>query len=353
MPMDDKAASKPNKDKPPQYPLPKKVAILYSDVKREYFPTEEQFITEKEAKEEAQVVANYLEKMGVSAQLFPGNPDVVQSLRKSKPDMVINMVSSIRGQEFLSASIPGTLELLEIPYTGAGILAESIVYNKFLTKKLLQQNGVPVPNYQLFNTPQDKLDQELRFPLISKLNEIHGAVEITKDAVSDEEKHLRERLKFLINTYKQPVLVEEFIVGREITCFLIMGLNKKVYMAEKIFDRPGEKYVFATYEDQWGIDAKTSYHYEKYEDPILREYVKKAFEITKMDDYGKFDVRLDSSGRYFFIDSNSNPAFGPAEADCALGYVTTLYGVDFEEILRRLLINTMFSPDPKTNGNSI
>ena len=320
--------------------LPKKIAILYSDVKREYFPTNAQYITEKDAKKDAEIVARYIKKFGIEVKLFPGNAHLSQNLRKYKPDMVINLVDSIKGNESLQSAIPGILELLDIPYTGGDILGLSLTTNKFLTKKLEEQNGVPVPNYQMFKTYTDYLVPNLRFPLISKLNETHGSVEITKDAVSETEKHLRDRIKFLTQTYKQPVIVEEFIVGREITAILLEGLNKKVYLAEKVFHKTDEKYVFATFEDQW-ISKIPVFEYAKYEDPILREYVKKAFDVTKMYDYGKFDIRLDQSGRYFFIDSNCNPAFGPKEADVAISSILSLYGITFSEILKRLLLNTM------------
>jgi len=59
-----------------------------------------------------------------------------------------------------------------------------------------------------------------------------------------------------------------------------------------------------------------------------------------MADYAKFDIRLDQSGRYFFIDTNCNPAMGPKELDVALSVILDLYGVDFEEILRQLIVNT-------------
>jgi D-alanine-D-alanine ligase len=177
--------------------------------------------------------------------------------------------------------------------------------------------------------------------LISKLNEIHGAVEITRDAVSENEKHLRDRLKFLIQTYNQPVLVEEFIVGREITGILLEGLNKKIYMGEKVFPENDEKYKFATFEEQWLEHGKESYHYQRYDDTILPEYIRKAFEMTRMADYGKFDIRIDSSGRYYFIDSNSNPAFGPKELDVAMSSILDMYGISFTEILKRLILNTM------------
>ncbi len=328
--------------------LPEKVGIIYSDVKREYFPTEAQYITEKDAKRDAETISNYLRKMNIKTVLYPGNSSLTEKLKKGKPDMVLNLVDSVKGSESLSSVVPGVLELLEIPYTGADVLGMSIDGNKFIVKKLLQQNGIPVPNYQLFNTPSDYLDPTLRFPLISKLNEVHGAVEITENAVSENEKHLRERLKFLIKTYKQPVIVEEFIVGREITAILLEGLNKKVYLAEKIFQKKDKKYLFATFEDQWISEGYTSFHYGKYEDPILKEYVKKAFDVTKMYDYGKFDIRIDQSGRYFFIDSNCNPAFGPKETFAAISVILDIYGISFTEILKRLLLNTIRDAQGKT-----
>ena len=60
-----------------------------------------------------------------------------------------------------------------------------------------------------------------------------------------------------------------------------------------------------------------------------------------MTDYGKFDVRVDASNRYFFIDSNTNPAFGPKELNVGISLVLDLYGIGFNEILRRLIINTL------------
>jgi D-alanine-D-alanine ligase len=320
--------------------LPKKVGITYSDVRRDDFPTEAQFITEKDAEQDARLIGDYLEKMGIAVCLQPGNADLPERLNHSRPDMVINLVDSVKGQESLAATIPGVLELLDLPYTGAGVLGLSLDTNKFLIKKLLQQNGVPVPNHQLFNTPEDYLDPTIRFPLISKLNAIHGSVEITREAVSENEKQLRKRLRFLIRTYKQPVLVEEFISGRELTAIVLHEKKKKVYLAEKVFHHPDDKYVFLTFEDQWLSGLNAAVHYKKYSDPFLNEYVKKAFSVTRMADYAKFDIRLDQSGRHFFIDSNCNPALGPKEQDVAISVILDLYGMPFEEILKKLVLNT-------------
>lgn len=324
------------------------IVILYSDAKREYFATDEHYRTEAEVFERATSIAPIFEELGAATHLLPGNETLGSRLRDLKPTLVLNLVDSIRGQEYLAPSIPGTLELLDIPYTGSGILGMSINYNKFLTKKLLEQYGLPTPHYQLMSEANEPINTLLRYPLISKINDIHGSVEIDETAVSENERQLRERVRRLIATYKQDVLVEEFIVGRELSAIVFEGLKRKVYVAEKVFNEermPGP-YKLASFDAVWQDEEedpmKQIYHYEKFESSDwLKEDIKKAYEVLKMEDYAKFDLRLDQSGRYYFIDPNVNPAFGPKEEDCAMGTIMAMYGVEFPEILKRLVTNTL------------
>jgi D-alanine-D-alanine ligase-like ATP-grasp enzyme len=111
--------------------FPKFIGVLYSDVKREYFPSEEQYISEVGVIDEAKVIASYLEKMGIKAKIYPGNSELSRNLEEDKPDMVFNLVQSVRGREELEPTIPAMLELLEIPYTGTGMLGLSITHNLF------------------------------------------------------------------------------------------------------------------------------------------------------------------------------------------------------------------------------
>ncbi len=327
------------------------ISILYSEAKREYFPTEQQFITEEEVFHRSEIIKKYFEKMGLEVTLLPGNESSVKRLEKKNTDLVLNLVDSIRGQEDLSPVIPATLELLNIPYTGSGIMGLAINANKFLTKTLLLQNGVPVPHFQLFNSPGDPLDYQLRFPLIVKLNEIHGSVEISENSVVENERDLRKKIDELMRVYKQPVLVEEFVVGRELTVLIFEGINKKVYAGERVFLNGG-KYKIVSFEAAWGEEDK--YKYKKYPmDENLKNYVKKAFELLKMDDYGRFDIRMDEAGRYYFIDANANPALGPKESQCAFGTVLDLYNVDFDDVLKRLIINTLKSGQPIPNASPV
>ena len=333
------------------YKLPQKVAVLYTDAKREYFPTEALYITEQDAEKEANIITSYIEKLGIECRALPADLNLIDNLKEFKPEMVFNLVYSVKGSDYSAATVPAILDFLEIPYTGADFFGYAFNTDKFLVKEVLQRAGIPVPHYQLFTTPNDPIDYNLRFPLISKLNEVHCGVEITKDSISENEKHLRERLKYLITTYKQPVVVEEFIAGREVTAILLEGLNKKVYLGEKMFFNPDEKYNFVTFEEQLlGESNAATFKYEKFDDPVIREYVKRAFDATRMYDYAKFDIRIDQSGRYYFIDANCNPAFGPKIMDVALSSILSIYGISFYEILRRLINNTLYGsqPDPRT-----
>ena len=320
---------------------PSSVGILYSHVRREDFPTEAQYITEKDAEHDARVIGEYLGAFGLDVQLYPGDPQLPQRLRQDRPEILLIWSNSVNGKENLAAAIPGVLELLEIPYTGADMLGMALDTNKFFIKELLQRNGLPVPIFQLFTSAEDYLDPTLRFPVISKLNAIHGSVEITAEAVSENEKQLRKRLRKLIRTYDQPVLVEEFVGRREITAILLEGSRKKVYLAEKIFRDTEGPYVYLTFDDQWLTEMNAAFYYQPYRDPVLSEMVRKAFSVAHMGDYGKFDIRLDEAGRYYFIDTNCNPALGPKELDVAIAQILDLYGVSFYELLKRLLLNTV------------
>ncbi len=317
------------------------ICILYSEAKRKYFPTHEQFITEEEVIHRARLIGRILENMGYRIKLLGGNEELPNNLKLIKPQMVINLVDSVRGQESLCPVIPATLELLNFAYTGSGQMGLAINSNKFFTKTLLEEHGIRVPKFQLFSSPKDKLDKHIKFPLIVKLNEIHGSVEITQDSVVKNEKKLRKRISYLTRLYKQPILVEEFIFGRELTTLIVDGVHKKLYCGERVFI-DGGKYKIVSFNAAWGDEDE--YTYRKFlPSKELKEDLKKAFDILKMDDYARFDLRIDKRGRYYFIDANANPALGPKEAKCAVGTLLDLYNVSFKDVLRRLIANTLKS----------
>lgn len=327
--------------------LPRKVAILYSDVKREYFKTEQEFLTEEGADIYAGDVATYVAKMGIDVTTIAGDDNMAENLHKYSPDMVVNLVDSIRGNASLGSAIPGVLEVLHIPYTGAGTLGWALGTNKFVMYQLLQSSGVPVPSHQLVTSTSDMIDPELRYPLFPKLNYEHSSIGIAEDSICHNERELRAKIKDLLTTYKQPILIDEFIAGIEVTAAVLDGINTKVYAVHrKVGDREDD---VVTFDKKWRDWLDMSY--SKYEDGTLKDYVKEAFDILKMSDYARIDIRVDAAGRFYFIDPNCNPFFGPPkETHATYSMILDMYGITFEETLKRMFLNTLI--DARLNGNS-
>ena len=328
-------------------PLPKKVAILFSDVKREYFATEEMYLSEEGADLYASEVAKYVAKMGIDVVTIAGDDHMTENLQKFNPDMAINLVDSVRGQSTLGSSVPGVLEILHIPYTGAGTLGWALGTNKFLMYQLLQSRGIPVPTHQLVSSSTDMIDPELRYPLFPKLNYEHSSIGIADDSICHNERELRAKLKDLITTYKQPVLIDEFIAGIEVTAAVLDGLNTKVYAVQRKVGGGTEDVV--TFDKKWRDWLDMTY--VKYEDPVLKNYVKQAFDLLKMSDYARIDIRIDAAGRYYFIDPNANPFFGPPqETHATYSMILDMHGVSFEETLKRMFLNTLQDARGDNNG---
>ncbi|MFA6185531.1 MAG: hypothetical protein WC720_05305 [Candidatus Shapirobacteria bacterium] len=316
-----------------------KIAIIYTDVKRKYFQNKEDFITEEHADLYANDIAAYVSKLKISVETFPCDDNIAFNLKKYKPDMAINLVDSIRGKSWLGSSIIGLLEILNIPYTGAGALGWSIGSNKFVMYKLMETNGIPVPNHQLMSNHFEMINPTLRYPLFPKLNIEHSSIGIDENSICENEKELRAKLKDLFKKHKQDVLVDEFIAGIEVTSAVLDGINTKVYTVQR--KTMGDtKEDIMTFEKKW--KNWDNIIYEKYDAPKLKEYVKKTFDILKMSDYARIDTRIDASGRLYVIDPNCNPFFGPAkETHATYSIILDMYGIDFIETLKRIISNTI------------
>lgn len=329
--------------------LPKKVAIIYSDVRREYFLTEDEYISEVGADIYANDIAQYILKMGIDVICLACDKNIANNLKKYKPCMVLNLVDSVRGQSNLGSSIIGLLEIMNIPYTGAGILGWSIGTNKFVMYQLMQSNGIPVPNHQLVSSYSEMIDPNLRYPLFPKLNVEHSSIGIDENSICENEKQLRFKLKELIEKYKQPILVDEFIAGIEVTSAVLESVNTKVYTVKRSTGQETKEDVM-TFNKKW--KDWENINYEKYDQPYLKEYVKKTFDILKMSDYARIDIRIDASGRFYFIDPNCNPFFGPIkETHATYSIILDMYGIDFEETLKRIFANTL--KDAQNNSTTV
>ncbi len=317
----------------------KLVAVAYSYVERDMFPTEDAYIAEVEVQDRAQQVIKELEKLGIHAKGYPANQYFVTNLLVDDPNLVLNLVDTLRGKDALQTTVPAALELANIPYTGTGMQGLVIGNNRHLTKQLLMAFDIPTPEFQYIRRAGTAIDQELGLPLIVKLNESGGSVGINNDAVQENYDASQKKVDDMITTYKIPVIVERFIDGTEINAVVFEdGKRKHVFLAEKVFRQSTDgKHFFTSLET---YNDPKAWKYKRVEEPLASKITKlaeRAFVGLGFKDYAKFDIRVeDKTGTPYFSDCNPNTAFGPG-SDIPLTEVAKLYGVSFQDLLASLM----------------
>lgn len=320
----------------------KLVVVAYSHVEIDMFPTRNAYWAELEVEERAEDVVKIIEEIGINVKGMPGDPYFLTNLLVDKPDIVLNLVDTIKGKDRLQTSVPAALELSNIPYTGASMEGLVIGNNRNLTKRLLIAYDIPTPKFQFIRRVGTAVKEEIGFPVIVKLNESGGSVGIDNHAVKETTKGAQTRVDDLISKYKMPVIVEHFISGPEITVAIFDdGQKKNVFLGQKVFrKKPDGKYYFTS------IESYEDYHAYKYipvAEPLktkISQLAIRAFNGLHHKDYAKFDIRVDeSSNTPYFTDSNPNTAFGPNTKDTGLPFteLAEMYGVSFKELVMSLL----------------
>ena len=324
----------------------KLVAVAYSFVDRALFPNEEAYKAEAEVEERAQQVIEEIKKLGLEAKGYPGDQYLLTNLLVDRPDVIVNLVDTVRGKDKLASTIPAFLEYANIPYTGCGVTGMVIGSNRHLFKELLDYNKIPTPEYKFIKDLRSNTPPPFDPPYIAKLNESGGSMGIDNKAVKETANQIMKKVEELQTEYRIPVLVEKFIDGPEVTAVVFDdGKTRHVLMAEKKYRlKPDGKYGFTSIES---YDIPNAAKYVAVEEELeqkIADLCSKAFDILRFSDYAKFDIRVDDMDMTpYFIDCNPNTALGPGDQPMTL--VMGLHGIEFRDILASLLSKHVQSPE--------
>jgi D-alanine-D-alanine ligase len=324
----------------------KLVAVAYSFVDRSFFPTEDAYIAEKEVEERAQEVMEEIRQLGLEVKGYPADQYLLTNLLIDHPDVIVNLVDTVRGKDKLASTIPAFLEYANIPFTGCGITGMVVGSNRHLFKELLTANQIPTPEYKFIKDLRSNTPPPFEPPYIAKLNESGGSMGIDNKAVKETVAQIQKKVEELSTNYKIPVLVEKFIDGPEITAVVFDdGKTRHVLLAEKRYKmKPDGKYGFTSIESYDNPNAAKFHPVEEELEKKVSELCSKAFDILRFSDYAKFDIRADKETMTpYFIDCNPNTALGPG--DQPMTQVMGLHGIDFPDILASLLSKHVESPE--------
>lgn len=265
---------------------------------------------------------------------------------RRKIDLVFNYSEGLYGRD-REAQIPAILEMLQIPYTGGSPLSYAIGLNKVKTKEILAYHQIPTPKWQVFKTGREQLEKKLKFPLLAKPQAEGSSKGIFAKNLVFNEKHLRKVVKELLKEYKQPVLVEEFLEGREFTVGVLGYPPRVLPIIEVRFDElPKGMPKFDHFEAKWLYDnpkfkadplicpAPISKKLEK----EIEKNVLKAFEVLELADWARFDLRLDKKGKPNILEVNCPAGLNPdPKENSRFPRAARVAGIDFSQLLQTII----------------
>ena len=265
----------------------------------------------------AEAYAEALREAGHQVFMHEGNAYLGPWLDEVRPDLCFNTCEGFGG-ESREAQVPALLEMMGVRYSGPTPLAAAITQDKPTTKRILRYYGLPTPPFQVFHTPDDALKPSLRFPLFVKPAHEGTGMGIHNESIVFNERQLRDRVAWTMEAYQQPVLVEAYIAGRELTCGLV-GNGDDVHFF------PINEVDFSGYPPElwpiYGFVQKIelgSLYRNKCPAPLSEQLARKVqrlthqtFKVTGCRDFARVDFRLDEQGRLFILEINALPGITP------------------------------------------
>ena len=275
---------------------------------------------------------------------------VISSINKFNPDVIYNFVESVEGISSYEYCMAGLFELLGVEITGCSPITLGNCLNKARAKAILKSRGILTPEYRTLKKTKRFTEKEikLRYPMILKLMNEDASIGISEFSVVKNYTELRKQFSFLVETYNQDIILEEFIQGRELNVAILGG--KVLPVSEINFGGLPEEFPnIVTYDGKW-TEGSVYYNHTKPVCPaVLPARIKKniqtialaSYDALNCRDYARVDIRLSNDGVPYVIEVNPNPdissdsGFARAAAADGLSYDDLLYTIANFALIRK------------------
>jgi len=264
-------------------------------------------------------VAEALARLGHEPTMheLDGTPRSLLALARLECDLVFNLTESFGNDDTADFKIAGFLELVGKKYTGSGTHGLMLAQDKAIAKKIFAFHGIHTPVFAKSFRGRLDFSHDLQFPVIAKPAREDGSIGIEFCAVANSIRELMERMDWLHANFDSPVLIEEYIEGREMYVGVI-GNDKPEALPVVELDLsklPDGTPRIASAEVKWGKgtgayrDTKSAIATDLAEESLLalQQTAVAAYQALELRDYGRVDMRLQSNGRVHVIEVNPNP----------------------------------------------
>jgi D-alanine-D-alanine ligase len=300
-------------------------------------------------------IATALESLGHDVVHLEANSELPSRLMESKIDLVFNIAEGLSGRN-REAQVPALCELCGIPYTGSDAATLALALDKALAKRLLRQHGILTPAFQVMTTGREKLSPTLRFPLIVKPIAEGSSKGIAAKGVVDDEPGLRKIVRELIEKYKQPALLEEYISGREFTVGLLGDRRPRVLPPMEIIFKDNSN-TRPVYDYEVKQDWPKYVYYQcpakltPQELKAVERAARETFQALDCRDVGRVDLRMDAQGNVYVLELNPLPGLTPEHSDLVL--IGKAAAMDYRTLIAEILAGGLKRlREKKRDGNS-
>jgi D-alanine-D-alanine ligase len=272
-------------------------------------------------------------------------------------DLVFNICEGLRGAG-REAQVPALLDLYEIPYTFADPCVMSVCLHKGLTKAVVRDAGLPTPRFRVVTEPADLRDLPLPFPLFTKPVAEGTGKGITSTSKVATPEQLRDECRRLLSEYQQPVLVEEYLPGREFTVGLLgTGPRARVLGTLEISLRAGAEPEVYSYVNKERCEELVEYRLVRADADAEVQAAERialaAWRALGGRDAGRIDLRSDAFGRPQFLEANPLAGLHPFHSD--LPMLATAVGLPYVELIGAIVESAAerrgeFAGDSRGNG---
>jgi len=264
-----------------------------------------------------ELIAAALEAEGHKVTMLGGGREFLGKVLQDKVDFVFNIAEGRGPHRSREAQVPSILEMLDIPYSGSDPQCLAICLDKPLTKKLVASEGVSTPNWRVINNRQELRqidDCDFPFPAIVKPAYEGSSKGIRLTSVVEDAKQAIEVTESLLEKYQQPAMVEEVILGDEVTVGITGNSPPRVLSMMRILPKQRGSYFI------YNLDVKRNYlDLVEYECPAgLEEKVLQRIQISSLRafkalgcrDFARLDFRINTAGVPYFLEINPLPGLG-------------------------------------------
>jgi D-alanine-D-alanine ligase len=300
-------------------------------------------------------ICRVFEEKGHKTIRLGGDIGIIERLKEQRVDFVFNIAEGYRGRN-RESQIPAVLEMLKIPYSGSDPLTLGLTLDKTVTKKIAFHAGIPTPHYRVVEKREDlkQAGDGLKYPLITK-----PAWEGSSKGIYDLSKvydkwELDRSVKLLFEKYPdQPMLIEEYIEGREITVGVIGNNPPKVLGLMEIVNKinPGKDifYSLETKKD-WKklVDYTSPSDMNESIKRLIEHYALLAFREFGCRDIARIDFKLSKDYKIFMLEVNPLPGLSPQYADLVI--MARKNGLKYKDLIVSIF-NHALSRYRKTKGS--